>query len=422
ALRKLEDDRKNPTPFGHFLSKIWRFLTDPTSSYAAKLYAYISLVIIFVSIFSFCAQTHEVFQVLQQETSVHNSTVVSDTAPNITSFFSTEPVAEVPVFAEYTASAVTKQGSTESVTTVVHTMPHPALAYLDMACVVYFLLELVFRFCVSPKKCRFVTKPMTIVEMLALIPDVIDIVIRLMSTSCAEYRRVMAVVDFLKVLRVFRIFRLMKHIPGLWILIYTLKSSIMDLLLLLLFVFVGMLVFSSLIYFAESRVQESFSSIPKCFWWAVVTMTTVGYGDMYPVTNWGYLIGTATGISGVLMIGFTVPVLVNNFIMYYNHTRSTIRREKHRDKSFSGLANLHTLGSMKCFSSYDDFGFGERLLGIGNYRMSPDFKDSENDKANTEGIVFNVNNDRNVKTTPPNAIAEEDNEYEETCSERMSHL
>lgn len=155
-------------------------------------------------------------------------------------------------------------------------------------------------------------------------------------------------------------------------------------------------------------------------------MTTVGYGDMYPITTWGYLIGTATGISGVLMIAFTVPVLVNNFILYYNHTRSTMRREKHRDKSFSGLANLHTLGSMKCFSSYDEFGFGERLLGLGNYKKNTEFKDSdENENENVEGIVFSVNGDsggKKVKQEASNSTIEEVDESEETCPEVMSHL
>lgn len=62
-------------------------------------------------------------------------------------------------------------------------------------------------------------------------------------------------------------------------------------------------------------------------------MTTVGYGDMSPKTNLGYFIGTLTSISGLLMIGFTVPILANNFVMYYQHTNSTIDREQQRTKS-----------------------------------------------------------------------------------------
>jgi voltage-gated potassium channel Kch len=58
-----------------------------------------------------------------------------------------------------------------------------------------------------------------------------------------------------------------------------------------------------------------FTSIPYSFWWALITLTTVGYGDMYPVTEWGYVIGSLTAMFGLLMIGFSVPILVNNFII-----------------------------------------------------------------------------------------------------------
>ena len=88
--------------------------------------------------------------------------------------------------------------------------------------------------------------------------------------------------------------------PGLWILIYTLKASLKKLLLVIAFLCVGMLIFSSLIYYAHDR--NTLTSISHSFWWALITMTTVGYGDMYPVTEWGYVIGSLTAMSGLLMI------------------------------------------------------------------------------------------------------------------------
>lgn len=87
-------------------------------------------------------------------------------------------------------------------------------------------------------------------------------------------------------------------------------------------------------------------------------MTTVGYGDMVPKTSMGYLIGTATGIAGVLMIGFTVPVLVNNFVMYYNHTTSSIRRELQRE---------HRAGSVYRRKPKIS-GLGDKLMSFGNFR------------------------------------------------------
>ena len=86
----------------------------------------------------------------------------------------------------------------------------------------------------------------------------------------------------------------------------------------------GIVIFASLVYYAE-RIQANphndFNSIPLGLWWALVTMTTVGYGDMAPKTYVGMFVGALCALAGVLTIALPVPVIVANFAMYYSHTQ-----------------------------------------------------------------------------------------------------
>lgn len=196
---------------------------------------------------------------------------------------------------------------------------HPALLVIDLICVLFFTLEFITRLVFCPKKLRFCTSLQNIIDFIAIVPDYVEFVLLLASP---HIRSGLSFVDFifiLRMLRLCRIFRLIRHVPGLWILLYTLKASFNELLLMFVFLLIGMVMFASLLHFTEGGGQ--FSNIPVGFWWAVVTMTTVGYGDMYPTSAFGYFIGSICAISGLLMIAFTVPIIVSNFVLYYTHVQ-----------------------------------------------------------------------------------------------------
>ena len=122
------------------------------------------------------------------------------------------------------------------------------------------------------------------------------------------------------------------------ILIQTFRASANELGLLVFFLVIGLVVFASFVYHAERLQQFSvspvdstgFTSIPLGLWWSIVTMTTVGYGDLAPRSYLGMLVGSVCALLGVLTLNLPVPIIVNNFGLFYSHTQARAKLPKVR--------------------------------------------------------------------------------------------
>ncbi|VEL32785.1 unnamed protein product [Protopolystoma xenopodis] len=168
------------------------------------------------------------------------------------------------------------------------TKPHDAFGYIEGACNTWFTLELVIRFIVSPSKLRFVQSPVNVIDFVALVSFYADLL--LTRFSDVTNKRGYEMVEFFSIIRIMRLFKLTRHIAGLKILVHTFKASMKELTLLVFFLLVFIVIFAALMYYAEAlqgNPDNHFDSIPIGLWWAIVTMTTVGYGDMVPKTYMG---------------------------------------------------------------------------------------------------------------------------------------
>lgn len=205
---------------------------------------------------------------------------------------------------------------------------------IEVICVAAFTLELLIRLIFCPNKLSFFKKPMNWIDFGAILPFYLQL---FLSKSNIKTIVVLRVV---RLIRVFRIFKLSRHSYGLQILGHTLKSSCSELFLLVFFLSIGVIIFSSVIYYAEKDVPNTyFKTIPDGFWWAVVTMTTLGYGDMVPKSLQGKIIGSLCAVSGVLMIALPVPVIVSNFSLYYSHAKARMKLPRKKRPLIFGAAS-----------------------------------------------------------------------------------
>uniref|UniRef100_A0A3B3VPY3 Potassium voltage-gated channel subfamily A member 2 n=1 Tax=Poecilia latipinna TaxID=48699 RepID=A0A3B3VPY3_9TELE len=285
-------EEERPLPDNEFQRQVWLLFEYPESSGPARIIAIISVMVILISIVSFCLETLPIFR--NDEEEMHKS--------------------HAQVFSPETNSTII------SYTSTYFTDP---FFVLETLCIIWFSFEFLVRFFACPSKAGFFGNIMNIIDIVAIIPYFItlgtELADRAEDGQPGQQAMSLAILRVIRLVRVFRIFKLSRHSKGLQILGQTLKASMRELGLLIFFLFIGVILFSSAVYFAEADEPESqFESIPDAFWWAVVSMTTVGYGDMVPTTIGGKIVGSLCAIAGVLTIALPVPVIVSNFNYFYH--------------------------------------------------------------------------------------------------------
>lgn len=121
-------------------------------------------------------------------------------------------------------------------------------------------------------------------------------------------------IRLLRLIRLFRILKLIRYNSSLLLVLQVLKEKRPELGITLFITFILMLLSSTLMYFVEHESQpEAFPNIIASFWWAIATLTTVGYGDVYPVTNMGKLIASFVAILGIGIVALPTGILSSAF-------------------------------------------------------------------------------------------------------------
>ncbi|XP_028654999.1 potassium voltage-gated channel subfamily S member 3 [Erpetoichthys calabaricus] len=198
----------------------------------------------------------------------------------------------------------------------------PILVVLEIVCIIWFSAEFVVRLTVAPCLRKFFTNPLNTIDFVSIIPFYATLAVDKVDEESEDLENVGKVVQILRLMRIFRILKLARHSVGLRSLGATLRHSYHEVGLLLLFLAVGISIFSVLVYSVEKDEDESaLHNIPVGWWWATISMTTVGYGDTYPVSLAGKLIGSLCIICGILVVALPITIIFNKFSKYYQRQK-----------------------------------------------------------------------------------------------------
>jgi hypothetical protein len=203
---------------------------------------------------------------------------------------------------------------------------------VEFVCSVVFSVEFAFRLYATPAgdkkmgRCSFLMQPLNITDVLAILPFYVEYGLWYYDVEPDEK---LGFLRLVRVTRVLRLFKLSRYSTWLQLVAEGMRRSAKPVAILLSMFMIMALIFASTLFFVEKSSDPDepspFYNIPISLYWAVTTMTTVGYGDMYPQTFIGKLIAVCTMFCGILLLALPVIVVGGNFQEVYNEAEQKKR-------------------------------------------------------------------------------------------------
>eukprot|EP00931_Biecheleriopsis_adriatica_P116239 TRINITY_DN9190_c0_g2_i1.p1 TRINITY_DN9190_c0_g2~~TRINITY_DN9190_c0_g2_i1.p1 ORF type:complete len:594 (+),score=104.17 TRINITY_DN9190_c0_g2_i1:42-1784(+) len=267
-----------------------------------------------------------------------------------------------------------------------------------VGCEIFFVVIFSFEYVLRLLVCdvgggtitRFVRTPMQIVDIVAILPFFLGIILEQLGVD----GEAAGFIRLVRLVRLFRVLKLVRYSAGLKLVMVALGNSLPALGVLVFFLGIGSVLFSSMVFHVEKLMCPArssftpadlaiylsechdtrdsqfglccneddnpldFPSILSAFWWSIVTMTTVGFGDVYPRTVPGRVIGTLTMLFGILLLALPIALIGAKFQEAYNHHMAMrggevvqIRKKNERkDRDEVGLKNMSTRMRLLKFS------------------------------------------------------------------------
>ena len=214
---------------------------------------------------------------------------------------------------------------------VLESIPELDLRYRDLfftieiVSTIIFALEYSLRFwsCVESKtensqpirtRIRYALSPLAIVDLLAFLPSILQLLFPGIDLR------------FLRVLRLLRVFKLTRYFTSFELLLNVLYEERKNLAGIFVLLLVILTLAASALYLVERDIQpDKFGSIPQAMWWAIAALTTVGYGDVYPLSGPGQILGSLVTIVGIGMVALPSGILASAFSEQMRRKRESLQ-------------------------------------------------------------------------------------------------
>jgi voltage-gated potassium channel len=201
---------------------------------------------------------------------------------------------------------------------------------LERFSITIFSLEYVLRIWTSVdnpkynfKRTNYLLSGIAIIDLLSILPFYLDFVLGVMPIELL----------FLRIVRLFRLFRLLKiarYLKALNIMQAVIKERKEQILVSIMFILFLLVIVSTIMFYVEHEAQpEHFSSIPATMWWGIATLTTVGYGDMIPITPFGKMLGGMIAILGIGLFALPAGIFSSGLTEYMYGGKNKRKPIKH---------------------------------------------------------------------------------------------
>ncbi|XP_065062928.1 potassium voltage-gated channel subfamily A member 7-like isoform X2 [Rhopilema esculentum] len=194
------------------------------------------------------------------------------------------------------------------------------LVVIEIVCIGFVTSDYLIRLSIARGRLRFIISHLGIIDLMTLVPFYLSLAL----SSPNNPKQLQNFVALLRQLRILQVFRLARYSYGFRALLHTVSKSLLHLGSFIFVIPVMSMFFASVSYFAEDNFHDDcihsckkLQSISDWFWYSVITITTVGYGDVYPRTILGKLVGAICALFGVILFCLLTPIIFRHFVENY---------------------------------------------------------------------------------------------------------